>query len=407
MLFSEFTLDPRLMQAIEALGYTQPTPVQEQSIPHGIEGHDIRACAQTGSGKTIAFTLPILNKILKNNPTGRPSALIVVPTRELAAQVETVVQAAGKFTNVRCTAIVGGANFDKQVRDIRAGAQIIAATPGRLLDHLERRTMNLKHIDTLVLDEGDRMLDMGFLPDIRRIFAAAPQKKQTMLFSATFPPEIQALVTSFLHEPKAVDLSPSLPSSNVAQMIYPISRSQKEALLQAIFESASISSALIFCRTKHGADHLVTKLKQMGKSVGVIHSNRSQTERNSAIEGFRLKKFQILVATDIASRGIDIKDISHVINFDVPHHPEDYVHRIGRTGRADASGDAFTLVSPDEEPYLKRIEKFISKTLPRGVIPNFPYLVQPQLISKPKSLAESFGRFRRRIPTGSSSRRFR
>lgn len=406
MLFSELNLDPRLMQAVEALGYTQPTPVQEQSIPYGIEGHDIRACAQTGSGKTIAFTLPILNKILKTNPAGRPSALIVVPTRELASQVETVVLAASKFTSIRCTAIVGGANFDKQVRDIKAGAQIIAATPGRLLDHLERRTMNLRHIDTLVLDEGDRMLDMGFLPDIRRIFAACPQKKQTMLFSATFPPEIQALVTSFLHEPKTVDLSPSLPSSNVAQMIYPISRSQKEALLQAIFENASITSALIFCRTKHGADHLVTRLKHMGKSVGVIHSNKSQSERNAAIEGFRQKKFQILVATDIASRGIDIKDISHVINFDVPMHPEDYVHRIGRTGRADASGDAFTLVSPDEEPYLKRIEKFISKSLPRGVIPNFPYLVQPQLISKPKPMAENFGKFRRRIPTG-SSRRFR
>ncbi|MCG3203368.1 MAG: ATP-dependent RNA helicase RhlE [Elusimicrobia bacterium] len=406
MLFSEFNLDPRLIQAVEALGFTQPTPVQEQAIPHALLGHDIRACAQTGSGKTIAFTLPILNKLLIEQPSTRPSALIVVPTRELAVQVETVVRDAGKFTNLRCAVIVGGASFEKQTRQIRAGAQIIAATPGRLLDHMQQHTFNLKSVSTLVLDEADRMLDMGFLPDIRRILSACPPKKQTMLFSATFPPEIQALVTTFLNEPKIVDLSPSLPSSNVAQMIYPISRSQKEALLQAIFENASISSALIFCRTKHGADHLVMRLIKMGKSVGVIHSNKSQSERYAALEGFRAKKFQILVATDIASRGIDIKDISHVINFDVPQHPEDYVHRIGRTGRADASGDAFTLVAPDEEPYLKRIEKFINKTLPRGVIPNFPYLVQPQLISKPKSLAESFGKFRRRIPTG-SSRRFR
>ncbi len=406
MLFSDFNLDPRLMRAIEELGYTQPTPVQEHAIPFGLEGHDVRACAQTGSGKTIAFTLPILHRMLTNPPAGKPSVLIVVPTRELADQVDKVVREAGKFAGIRGVSIVGGANFDKQVRAIRGGAQIIAATPGRLLDHLEQRTFNLKHIQTLVFDEADRMLDMGFLPDIRRILAVCPPKKQTMLFSATFPPEIQALVTQFLHEPKTVDLSPSLPSSNVAQMIYPISRSQKEALLQAILENASIASSLIFCRTKHGADHLVMKLKQMGKSVGVIHSNKSQTERYAAIEGFRNKQFQILVATDIASRGIDIKDISHVINFDVPQHPEDYVHRIGRTGRAEASGDAFTLVSPDEEPYIKRIEKFINKTLPRGVIPNFPYLVQPQLITKPKPLSESFGKFRRRIPTG-SARRFR
>ncbi len=404
MLFSELNLDPKLMQAIEALGYTQPTPVQEQAIPPALLGHDIRACAQTGSGKTIAFTLPILHKLITEPTVGRPSVLIIVPTRELAVQVDEVVRQAGKFTNIRCTSIVGGANFEKQVRALHAGAQIIAATPGRLLDHIERRTMNLKSIHTLVMDEADRMLDMGFLPDIRRILSLCPQKKQMLLFSATFPPEIQQIVAQFQHEPTTVDLSPSLPSSNVAQMIYPISRSQKEDLLQAILENASIASALIFCRTKHGADHLVLRLKKMGKSVGVIHSNKSQTERYAAIEGFRKREFQILVATDIASRGIDIKDISHVINFDVPQHPEDYVHRIGRTGRAEANGDAFTLVAPDEEPYLKRIEKFINKTLPRGVIPNFPYLVPPQLIAKPKTLAESFGKMRRRIPTGRSGR---
>lgn len=406
MSFTDYPLHPSLLQAVQELGFTQPTPVQEHSIPEALKGRDIRACAQTGSGKTIAFVLPTLHKLLVSPPAGRPAVLILVPTRELAVQVDLVVSQVGKFTNIHCTSIVGGANFDKQVKQIKAGAQIIAATPGRLLDHIERKTFNLRHLNTLVLDEADRMLDMGFLPDIRRIMSLCTQEKQTMLFSATFPPEIQALVSHFLKDPALVDLSPSLPSSNVAQMIYPVSRSQKEALLQSILENGSIASALIFCRTKHGADHLVTVLKKMGRSVDVIHSNRSQAERYAAIEGFRLRKFQILVATDIASRGIDIKDISHVINFDVPQHPEDYVHRIGRTGRAEASGDAFTLVSPDEEPYVKRIERFINKTLPRGVIPNFPYLVPPQLMAAPKTLADSFGRMRRKIPTG-SARRFR
>jgi ATP-dependent RNA helicase RhlE len=407
MSFSDYPLHPSLLRAIEELGFTQPTPVQAHTIPDALQGRDIRACAQTGSGKTIAFVLPTLHKLLTTPPVGRPAVLILVPTRELAVQVDEVVAAAGKFTDIRCASIVGGANFERQLKQIKAGAQIIAATPGRLLDHLERKTFNLRSLNTLVLDEADRMLDMGFLPDLRRIMSACPQSKQTMLFSATFPPEIQALVSNFLKDPAIVDLSPSLPSSNVAQMIYPVSRSQKEALLQAILENGSIASALIFCRTKHGSDHLVTVLRKLGKSVDVIHSNRSQTERYAALEGFRERKFQILVATDIASRGIDIKDISHVINFDVPQHPEDYVHRIGRTGRAEASGDAFTIVSPDEEPYLKRIERFINKTLPRGVIPNFPYLVPPQLMAPSKTLADSFGRMRRRIPTGMSARRFR
>ena len=282
MPFTDFGLHDTLLRAVNEMGFTEPTPVQAASIPHGMQGYDIRACAQTGSGKTIAFVLPILHKLLMNPPAGRPSVLIVLPTRELCVQVDTVVEKAGRFTDIRCAAIIGGANFPKQVSLIKAGAQIVAATPGRLLDHLERHTFNLKNIHTLVLDEADRMLDMGFLPDIRRIISACPAKRQTMLFSATFPPEIQQLVNNFLHEPKFVDLSPSLPSSNVAQVIYPVSRSQKEALLQALLDSASISSALIFCRTKHGADHLVSAIRRMGKSVAVIHSDRSQTERYAA-----------------------------------------------------------------------------------------------------------------------------
>ena len=403
-LFTDFGLHPDIMKAIDVLGFTQPTPVQQAAIPAGMAGHDVRACAQTGSGKTLAFVAPILHKLLQNPPTASPSVLIMVPTRELATQVDKVVADLGKFTNIRCVSILGGANFQRQVQLIKSGAQIVCATPGRLLDHLERRTFNLKGITHLILDEADRMLDMGFLPDITRIMQQCPPKKQTMLFSATFPPEIQALVAKLLHDPFAIDISPSVPSSNVAQVIYPVSRSQKEALLQMILENGSINSALIFCRTKHGSDHLVNVLKKWGKSVAVIHSDRSQSERYAALEGFRERKYQLLVATDIASRGIDIKDISHVINFDVPHHPEDYVHRIGRTGRAEASGDAFTLVAPDEEPYLKRIEKFINKTLPRGVMPNFPYLVPPKLSNKTSNIPTGWGKMRRRIPTGSRGR---
>jgi ATP-dependent RNA helicase RhlE len=245
---------------------------------------------------------------------------------------------------------------------------------------MERRTLSLRNIHTLVLDEADRMLDMGFLPDIRRIVHHLPQKRQTMLFSATFPPEIQALVAQFLKEPKIVDLAPSTPAANVTQMVYPISASQKEALLTAVLESANISSAIIFCRTKRGASKLTQTLQRLGKSVAVIHSDRSQSQRAQALKGFKELKFQLLVATDIAARGIDVKGVTHVINYNVPENPEDYVHRIGRTGRADATGDAFTLVSPDEEHYLKRIENFIKKPIPRGVIPDFPYMAQPKIM---------------------------
>jgi ATP-dependent RNA helicase RhlE len=404
MGFTKFDLHPDLMKGIRELGYTIPTPVQDKAIPEALLGHDIRACAQTGTGKTIAFIVPILNKLLHHPHHVKPSVLIVSPTRELSAQGMTVLRDAGRFTKIKGALLLGGMNFDRQVKQIQAGADIIVATPGRLLDHVQRRTLTLKHIDTLILDEADRMLDMGFLPDIRRILSLVPPKRQTMLFSATYPIEIQGLVTSFLKNPITIDLSPSVPANTVTQMVYPISRSQKEAFLQALFESSNIISALIFCRTKHGADHLLSILRRMGKGAAVIHSNKSQNERTAALDGFRMKKFQILVATDIASRGIDVKDISHVINYDVPQHPEDYVHRIGRTGRAHATGDAFTLVAPDEESYLKRIEKFISKTLPRGVIPNFPYLVPPQLISKPTNLADRFGKFRRRIPSSRQAR---
>jgi ATP-dependent RNA helicase RhlE len=404
MGFSKFNVRPEVFQGITEIGFAEPTPVQAAVIPEALEGRDIRACAQTGTGKTCAYVIPILDRLLRNPASNHPNVLVVVPTRELASQVAQVVQDIGKHTKIKSALILGGVNFDRQIRQIRAGAQIIVATPGRLLDHMRRGTLRLKDVHTFVLDEADRMLDMGFLPDIRQIMASLPEKRHTLLFSATFPPEIQHLVKSFLHDPAVVDLAPSAPAVNITQMIYPVSRSQKEALLQALLELENISSALIFSRTKHGADHLANTLERLGKSVTVIHSDRSQIQRDQALKGFTDRKFQILVATDIAARGLDIKEISHVINFDVPQHPEDYVHRIGRTGRASATGDAFTLVSPDEEPYLRRIERFINKTLPRGVIPDFPYLVQPHLMLRSKTLAEQFGRFRRKIPSSRGGR---
>jgi ATP-dependent RNA helicase RhlE len=380
MGFARFNLPPELFQAITALGYAEPTPVQARVIPEAMQGHDIRASAQTGTGKTCAFVVPIVDKLIRHPHVHGPVALIVAPTRELATQVHTVVMGLIKHTKIRATLIVGGTNATKQIRHIRHGVDLIVATPGRLLDLIKQNQLSLKHIHTFVLDEADRMLDIGFLPDIRRIFASLPEKHQTMLFSATFPNEIQQLVRQFLKNPVFVDLAHSAPSQNVTQMVYPVSQMQKGALLQAILEIGNIFSAIIFCRTKRGASKLTQTLQRLGKSVAVIHSDRSQSQRAQALKGFKELKFQLLIATDIAARGIDVKGVTHVINYNVPENPEDYVHRIGRTGRADATGDAFTLVSPDEEHYLKRIENFIKKPIPRGVIPDFPYMAQPKIM---------------------------
>lgn len=398
MGFSHFNLHPDILAGLMQMGFAEPTPVQAQVIPEALLGKDLKASAQTGTGKTCAFVIPILHRLLQHPLSNKPNVLVVVPTRELATQVSTVMLDTGKFTKIKTALILGGTDFERQVRRLRSGCQVVVATPGRLLDHVRQGTLSLNQIHTLVLDEADRMLDMGFLPDIRRILENCPPQMHTMLFSATFPREIENLAQSFLRNPVEVAVSTSVASENITQMIYPVSRSQKEAMLQAVLELENMSTALIFCKTKNGADHVASLVEKMGKTVTTIHSNKTQAQRDLAIAGFKKKEFQILVATDIAARGIDIKDISHVINFDVPEHAEDYVHRIGRTGRAEATGEAITLVAPDEEPYMKRIEKLIGKTLPRSVIPDFPYLVPPKLISKPKALSESFGSFRRKIP---------
>jgi len=383
MGFSRFNLSQSVFQAITSLGYAEPTPVQAQGIPEALKGRDIRACAQTGTGKTCVFVIPIIEKLIRHPAATHPSVLILTPTRELAIQITGVTHDLIRGSRIRTVLIMGGASLHQQIQQLRAQPDIIVATPGRLKDHLNRGTVSLRQIRTLVLDEADRMLDMGFLPDIRHILSHIPQERQTMLFSATFGPEIKQLTHQFLKNPAVVDLSPasSPEAENVTQMVYPVPQGQKGALLQALLELGNMTSALIFTRTKHGADKLVRNLHEWGKNATVIHANRSMSQRQQALQGFKDRRYQILVATDIAARGIDVKDISHVINYDVPRHPEDYIHRIGRTGRAKAAGEAFTLVSPDEEPHLRRIEALLKKQIQRGVIPDFPYWTPPKLFS--------------------------
>lgn len=386
MGFTRFHLSRPVLDAVTALGYAEPTPIQAQAIPEVLNGRDVQACAQTGTGKTCAFVVPILELLLRDRRAHRPKVLILTPTRELAAQIESVIHSLTKHTPIKTALLLGGMNFSRQVHQLRSGAEIIVATPGRLIDHLEQRTMSLGEVHTLVLDEADRMLDMGFLPSIRRILAMVPSERQTLLFSATFSHQIQGLIKQFLKNPVVIELARSTPSQNVTQMAYPVARAQKVALLQALLELSNMTSALIFTRTKRGASRLAETLESLGKSVAVIHGNRSQSQRQHALQGFKERRFQILVATDIAARGIDVKDISHVINFDVPLNPEDYVHRIGRTGRATAVGEAFTLVSSDEESQMRDIERLIGKPIPRSVIPDFPYQGSPRVFPSSRPL---------------------
>jgi ATP-dependent RNA helicase RhlE len=399
MSFKNFPLRPELQKAIEALQFHEPTPVQREAIPPVLEGRDVMAAAQTGTGKTLAFLLPVLHRMLEK-PVHGISALVLLPTRELAAQVAQVAKEVGRFTHVRSALLVGGESFHLQLQALRGGASLVIATPGRLLDHLERRTVTLAQVHTLILDEADRMLDMGFAPALRAILRYVPTERQTMLFSATLPNEIAQLGHLALKNPVQVRLAPQgTTAASVTQMLYPVMRNQKNDLLMAILRNTSMQSVLIFCRTKRGADHLARFLQTNDFSVVPMHADRTQAQRNAALLGFKAGKIQIMVATDIAARGLDIRKISHVINYDVPQHTEDYVHRIGRTGRHIDVGDAFTLVSPDEERFLAAIERFIGQKLPRVQIPDFPYEKLPPPV-RPKTFAEHFARRRRFIPRG-------
>ncbi len=372
MSFNNFGLSPEVVRGTQAMGFTEPTPIQLRAFPIILAGKDLAGTAQTGTGKTAAFALPILTLLAKH---GAFRCLVLEPTRELAAQVETAFRDYGRFTDLRVALVHGGVGYGKQREEAARGTDIVVATPGRLLDLLEQRTMNLRQVKVLVLDEVDRMLDMGFLPDVRRIVELISKDRQTLLFSATLPPEIERLAAWVLRDPEVVEIGVRrAPAETVTHAVYPVAAEQKFELLMALLERTNFDSALIFCRTKHGADRIAHKLKAGRHSVAVLHSNRTQRERVEALEGFKSGKYEVMVATDIASRGIDIAGVSHVINYDVPEHSEDYVHRIGRTGRAQNVGDAFTLVTGEELPALQAIERFIGQKIPRLKLESFPYI---------------------------------
>ncbi len=399
MSFSNFNLRPELMKAIEALNFSEPTPIQKEAIPQVIGGRDILASAQTGTGKTLAFVLPMLQRMLEK-PAPGVTALVLLPTRELAAQVASVVKEVGRFTSFRSVLLVGGESFHMQLQGLRNGASMVIATPGRLLDHMERRTITLSKIHTLVLDEADRMLDMGFAPALHRILQNVPKERQTMLFSATLAAEIGRLSHLALKDPITIAIAAKgATADTVTQMIYPVMPNQKSDLLLAILRNTTMQSVLVFSRTKRGADRLARFLQAEDLSVMAMHADLTQSQRNHALQGFKHGKYQIMVATDIAARGLDVKKLSHVINFNVPEKTEDYVHRIGRTGRAFEVGDAYTLVSPEEERYVAAIERFIGRKIPRVQQPDFPYERLPPP-PKPKTMMERFGRRRRFIPRG-------
>jgi ATP-dependent RNA helicase RhlE len=372
MPFTKLSLSPSVLEGVRAAGYITPTPIQLRGIPLVLAGRDIIGSAQTGTGKTAAFALPILTKLDRHAPG--PRALILEPTRELAAQVETAIRDFARFTDMKVSVVYGGVGYGRQMDDLRAGVDVLAATPGRLLDHLERGTVRLDKVQFLVLDEADRMLDMGFLPDVRRIVDRCPRQRHTSLFSATIPPQIETLIQWAMNKPETIEIGARrTPAETVKHVIYPVSDSQKSDLLLELLKRVNYNSVLIFCRTKHGADRVVGLLKRNNHAVAVLHSNRTQREREQALQGFRSGKFEVLVATDIAARGLDIADVSHVINYDVPQHPEDYIHRIGRTGRAEHTGDAFTIMTAEDGSHVFAIERFISQKIPRVKLENFNY----------------------------------
>lgn len=373
MPFSKLGLATAILEGVKAMGYIDPTPIQLRAIPLVLSGKDVIGSAQTGTGKTAAFGLPILSKLGGHNPVG-PRVLILEPTRELAAQVETAFHDFARFTDLKTTVVFGGVGYGKQNDELKAGADIVVATPGRLLDHLEQGTLRLDKVEFLVLDEADRMLDMGFLPDVRRIVDKCPRARHTSLFSATVPPQIETLIQWAMNNPETIEIGARrTPAETVKHVIYPVSDTQKTDLLLELLNRVNYESVIIFCRTKHGADRVANTLKRANHAVCVLHSNRTQKEREQALQGFREGKYEVLVATDIAARGLDIADVSHVVNYDVPQHPEDYIHRIGRTGRAEATGDAFTIMIAEDAPHVFAIERFISQTIPRVKLENFNY----------------------------------
>jgi ATP-dependent RNA helicase RhlE len=376
--FSSLKLHPSLLKGLKELGFPRPTAIQTEAIPPGLEGRDVLACAMTGSGKTAAFLLPILHHLIEK-PRGTTRALVLTPTRELAAQILADLNDLAVHTPVTAAAVFGGVGMGPQEHAFRSGVDVLIATPGRLLDHFKSPYAKLAGLQYLVLDEADRMLDMGFLPDIRRVLRHLPARRQTLFFSATMPDQIRALTREMLKNPVMINQQrQAAPAVGITQAVYPVPQELKSELFLALLNRGDMKESLVFTRTKHRADRLQKFLVRSGIKAERIHGNRSQPQRTEALAGFKSGKYRVLVATDIAARGIDIEALGHVVNFDVPAVPEDYIHRVGRTARAELTGDAFTFMAPAEEGDLKRIERVVGKRLPRIVLPDFNYKAAPE-----------------------------
>jgi len=406
MSFSKLGLTEELVRAVEQLGFETPTAIQAQAIPSILEGHDVVGTAQTGTGKTAAFTLPLLQRL--GQPNGKVRALILTPTRELAQQVEASLREVGRFSRLRSCAIFGGVSQRGQESALRRGVDIVVATPGRLLDLLEQKIVSLASIEILVLDEADRMMDMGFLPDIRRIVRLVPSQRQTLLFSATLPAEIRELTKTVQREPKLVEVGGTgTPATGVEQRLFPVPMHLKCDLLLHLLGRETMRPLLVFTRTKHGADRLHRMLEKKRHKVARIHSGRTQGQRQEALEGFKRNHYQILIATDIAARGIDVRNISHVINYDIPNNADDYIHRIGRTARATATGLAYSFITPDEEDQVRSIERSLRRKLNRIRLEDFAYDAPPQ--PKTESQPEAYPAVERRAvrpPSAGAARVF-
>ena len=372
MTFKSFNLDPRIMSGVQALGYETPTPIQDQAIPPVMKGRDVMGLAQTGTGKTAAFVLPILQRLL-NGPRGHVRALVLAPTRELAEQIDEAIRTLGRQTGLRSVTLYGGVGIHPQIQTLRKGVEIVVACPGRLLDHISQRTITLANLEVLVLDEADHMFDMGFLPDVRRILKHVPSVRQTLLFSATMPDDIRHLAQDVLRDPVTVQVGPSAPVATVSHALYPVPAHLKTDLLMELLKHTDTESVLIFTRTKHRAKRLGENLEKAGYSATSLQGNLSQNRRQAALDGFRDGKYQIMVATDIAARGIDVTRISHVINYDIPGTADAYTHRIGRTGRAAKTGDAFTLVSEEDAVMVRTIERVLGAKVERRTVAGFDY----------------------------------
>jgi ATP-dependent RNA helicase RhlE len=372
MSFSSFKLHPQIAAGVKALGYQIPTPIQAQAMPPVLAGKDVMGLAQTGTGKTAAFVLPILEHLLPG-PRGKVRALIIAPTRELAEQIHVSIRELGRNTHLKSCTVYGGVGLNPQIQKLRGGVDIVVACPGRLLDHLNQGTINLANVEVLVIDEADRMFDMGFLPDIRRIVKQLPTKRQTLMFSATMPDSIRRLTDEVLHDPVTVKIGHAAPASTVSHALYPVPQHLKTGLLIELIRQTDTESILIFTRTKHRAKRIGEVLQKAGYKAASLQGNLSQNKRQDALDGFRNGSYQILVATDIAARGIDVLSISHVINYDMPDTTDTYTHRIGRTGRVAKTGDAFTFVSHEDELQVKSIERVLGGKIERRVLKGFDY----------------------------------